>query len=84
MFLINLFFILDLMRDCVKEYQNIQFADLALGTESDTLCWNLKYPNLLEYTCMYIGRDDQTLFNLTVSLKGISLIGIFKKTYFFK
>lgn len=51
---------------------NINYGELALNTEPDNLCWKLGESgnDLNDVTCIYVGRDDQTLFNLTLSISG--------------
>lgn len=54
-----------------KSFDNIEISELAIDTVSDILCWKLPKPDLSESVCVYIGDENQTFFNLTVSLKGI-------------
>lgn len=49
--------------------RSIQFARLAVDREADKLCWHLNGDDLTDVPCVYIGRDDQTFFNLTLSLR---------------
>lgn len=52
-------------------YSNIEFGTLAINNEPDMLCWTLGSVHLPNRTCIYIGKDDQILFNLTLSLNGV-------------
>lgn len=72
------FYLYVLFTDTIKErlsssgFTNIRYGELALNAEPDILCWTLgdNARDLADVTCIYIGRDDQTLFNLTLSVSG--------------
>lgn len=63
-------FHLDKIREFAKSHVNIELAELAIDTPSDILCWKVPEPDLSDYVCIYLGIENQTFFNLTVSLKG--------------
>lgn len=52
-------------------YHNIEFGKLAINNEPDMLCWTLGSLAIPKRICIYIGKDDQLLFNLTLSLNGL-------------
>lgn len=58
------------MKNSLSSYTNLWFAKLALDEEADILCWKLKDSNLSEHICVYIGSEDQSFFNLMLSIKG--------------
>lgn len=57
-------------------YSNLYVGNLALGDElkrlePDVLCWaQLKDLQIDEYTCIFIGKDNQTFFNISTAIKG--------------
>lgn len=58
-------------RELRSLYENLEVGKLAIdGTEPDILCWAL--PNsssTQDYTCLYIGHDNQSFFNISMALK---------------
>ena len=59
------------MLDAIKENSFVKFAKLALNTEPDLLGYNYGLVDLKKISAyLYIGRDDQSFFNLNVSLHG--------------
>jgi len=52
-------------------YINLDIGKLAEdGAEPDVLCWSLKNnQNTENYTCVYIGHDNQSFFNISMSIK---------------
>lgn len=60
----------DKIRAFAKSRDNIKLAEIAIDTPSDILCWKLPEPNLSDCVCIYLGVENQTFFNLTVSVKG--------------
>lgn len=49
-----------------------------MEAEADILSWLKPKHNLLESTCIFVGQENQTFFNLTIAVKGkaIQLISI--------
>lgn len=45
---------------------------LALDGAPSSLCWKLPKEDLSQTTCIYIGGESQTFFNLSITLKGIN------------
>lgn len=62
--------ILDDLKYLLSSFENLKFAKLATNEEPDTLCWKLNDLNLETYKCIYLGEDDQSFFNLTVTVNG--------------
>lgn len=50
-------------------YSNIDIGKLAITCESDILCWSMPNLDVSNFTCIYIGRDNQSFFNLSTSIK---------------
>lgn len=51
-------------------YLNVDIGRLAENEEPDILCWTLKNNQTTEnYTCVYIGNDNQSLFNISMGIK---------------
>lgn len=50
-------------------YSNIEVGKLAINCESDILCWSLSNIDVSDHSCIYIGRDNQSFFNLSTTLK---------------
>lgn len=52
-------------------YINIEIGKLAEdGIEPDVLCWSIKNnQNTESCVCVYVGRDNQSFFNISMSLK---------------
>lgn len=52
-------------------YSNLVVAKLAIdGVEPDILCWSQPNLSLTEdYTCIYIGNDNQSFFNISMGIK---------------
>lgn len=49
---------------------NIDIGKLAENEEADILCWSLKNNQTTEnYTCIYIGSDNQSFFNISMGIK---------------
>lgn len=61
---------LDKIRAFAMSQDNIQIAELAIFTPSDFLCWKISGKDLSDCVCIYLGAENQTFFNLTVSVKG--------------
>ncbi|XP_070502649.1 2-(3-amino-3-carboxypropyl)histidine synthase subunit 2 [Chironomus tepperi] len=62
--------------DCIANklnqlnYINIDIGKLAESEEADVLCWSLKNNQSTEnYTCIYIGKDNQSFFNISMGIK---------------
>lgn len=67
----NFPFIPDAIRTAFKSHPQIKFAELAVNSDPDILGYDLKSIQLENIsTCVYIGKDDQSFFNLNVSLQG--------------
>lgn len=54
----------------MDEWKNIEIGKLALDSEPNVLCWNIDDCNNEDTICIWIGADDQNLFNLQLALKG--------------
>jgi diphthamide biosynthesis protein 2 len=51
-------------------YVNLDIGKLAENEEPDILCWSLKNNQTTEnYKCVYIGADNQSLFNILMGIK---------------
>lgn len=51
-------------------YSNLVVGKLAIdGVEPDILCWSLETNATNDYTCIYIGRDNQSFFNISMAMK---------------
>jgi diphthamide biosynthesis protein 2 len=51
-------------------YINVDIGKLAENEEPDILCWSLKNNQTTEnYSCVYIGNDNQSLFNISMGIK---------------
>jgi diphthamide biosynthesis protein 2 len=51
-------------------YHNIDIGKLAESEEPDVLCWSLKNNQTTEnHTCIYIGHDNQSFFNISMGIK---------------
>lgn len=61
---------LDNIKSALSSYTKLSFAELALDMQADHLAWRLPKVDLSLTTCVWIGDDDQTLFNLIVTLNG--------------
>lgn len=68
--LLKWIFPLDKIRAFLQSYDNVTVAELAINTPPTTLCWTIEESNLSDCTCVYLGCENQTFFNLTVSIKG--------------
>lgn len=60
----------DNIKSALSSYTKLSFAELALDMQADHLAWRLPKLDLSVTTCVWIGDDDQTLFNLSVTLNG--------------
>lgn len=59
----------DVIRSAMQEFPNSLVATLAIDTEPDLLHWKTEgVKDFAEFTCLYIGQDDQSFFNLGVSV----------------
>lgn len=52
-----------------NSYPELDIVQLAITSESDILCWTMPNLDVVNYTCIYIGRDNQSFFNLSTSIK---------------
>lgn len=51
-------------------YVNVDIGKLAENEEPDILCWSLKNNQTTEnYTCLYLGNDNQSFFNISMAIK---------------
>lgn len=51
-------------------YINIDIGKLAESEEADILCWSLSNnQNTENYTCIYVGNDNQSFFNISMAIK---------------
>lgn len=61
----------DSIRAKFESNPRIKIAELAVNSEADLLGYNLSSVQLDKIsTCIYIGQDDQSFFNLNISLHG--------------
>lgn len=67
---VNLFFPLDSIKQTLIEYTNIYYGELAINEEADFLGWLKPDVNLENCVIVYLGADDQSFFNLSITLKG--------------
>lgn len=58
------------MKNTLKSYERLQFAELALEAPTDKLCWKLPSEDLSKRICVYIGPENQSFFNLTLAIRG--------------
>lgn len=64
-------FFVEKITNAISEWKNIEIGQLALDCEPNVLCWSIANGNVNEDTiCLWIGADDQNLFNLQLALKG--------------
>lgn len=57
------------IKEALREYPNAIAASLALDGQPNLMHWHTNgVTDFTNMSCVYIGRDDQTLFNLTVSV----------------
>lgn len=66
----NLYTFPDNIKSALSSYTKLSFAELAFDKQADHLAWRLPTVDLSMITCVWIGDDDQTLFNLNVTLNG--------------
>lgn len=74
------------IKSTLMSYENIQYGEFALDGEPDILGWKVPQINLEEATCIWIGHENQSFFNLTIATKGKafkSLIFQWKKQQIF-
>lgn len=64
-------FLIDDIKSALSSFANISFAQLALDEKPDNLCWKIPNNNLSEQTCVWIGDDNQSLFNLSLTVTGM-------------
>lgn len=51
-------------------YVNIDIGKLAENEDPDILCWSLKNNQTTDnFTCIYIGSDNQSFFNISMAIK---------------
>ncbi len=63
----------DSIRSTFESNSQIKIAELAVNCVADLLGYNLRSIRLDNIsTCVYIGMDDQSFFNLNISLHGMS------------
>lgn len=62
--------IADNIKSALSSYTQVSFAEFALDKQADHLAWRFPKVDLAATTCIWIGDDDQTFFNLSVSLSG--------------
>lgn len=54
----------------MASYEHIQYGQFALDCKPDILGWKVPQTNLEEATCIWIGPENQSFFNLTIATKG--------------
>lgn len=60
---------LEEIKSALKDYPNTIVGTLAIHGSPDVLHWMTQgVTDFSAYSCIYIGQDDQTLFNLSVSI----------------
>lgn len=67
-----LFYLADKLKSSFSAYQNVEFAQLALKTEPDVLNWVKPNHLLSDSLCIFVGEENQTFFNLSITGKGKS------------
>lgn len=75
----NLFLFIDDIKSALSNYANVSWAEFAFDKQADHLAWKLPKVDLPTTTCIWIGDDDQTMFNLCVTLNG-TLITVYNKS----
>lgn len=65
------FFFSDNIKNVLNTYERLDFAELALNSSADKLCWKLPTENIDEKICIYLGPENLSFFNLTLALKGM-------------
>lgn len=63
-------FHLDKIKDIFKSFTNVEFGELALNDVPHSLCWRTLKKDLTDCVCFYVGSENQTFFNLTITMKG--------------
>ncbi|XP_031633112.1 2-(3-amino-3-carboxypropyl)histidine synthase subunit 2 [Contarinia nasturtii] len=64
----GLFYHLDDIKSALASYTNISYAELAIDERPDNLCWKLPKTDVSNVTCVWIGDDNQTFFNLSLTV----------------
>lgn len=64
----------DDIKTALSSFTNVTYAQLALDEKPDYLCWKLPKNNLCETSCIWIGDDNQSLFNLSLTVNGNELL----------
>jgi diphthamide biosynthesis protein 2 len=60
----------DAIANKLSSYLNLEIARLAQDAEPEILCWSIKNnQNIENATCVYIGEDNQSFFNILMALK---------------
>lgn len=70
--IIRWIYILDCIADKLDKlnYKNIDIGKLSENEEPDVLCWSLtNNQNTENYTCIYVGTDNQSFFNISMGIK---------------
>lgn len=60
----------DDIKSALSSFTNVSYAQLALDSKPDNLCWKMPKNNLSEAICVWIGDDNQSLFNLSLTVNG--------------
>lgn len=69
---VGYYYAIDAIFNGLRElYSNMEVGKLAIdGIEPDILCWSLTNMSSTEdYTCIYIGNDNQSFFNISMGVK---------------
>lgn len=63
---------LDDIKCALSSYVNISYAELAIDGKPNNLCWKMpKSDDVSNITCVWIGDDNQSFFNLSLTVNGI-------------
>lgn len=64
------FFLLDEIQTTLSAYTNVSLVKLAISEKADNLFWNMPQKCLSNTICVWIGDDDQSLFNTCLTVNG--------------
>lgn len=78
-FNVNHFCPIDEIKSALSSYKGITIAELAIEKRPDKLNWMLPNINFTEQTCIWIGNNNQTFFNLNLTIHGKYLLYLYKE-----
>ncbi|XP_055312715.1 uncharacterized protein LOC129574573 [Sitodiplosis mosellana] len=77
----GLYYHLDDIKSALSSFTNVSYAQLALDGKPDNLCWKMPKNNLSETTCIWIGDDNQSLFNLSLTVHAKQWLSCDRRSY---